>query len=50
MTHGPSGRSVVTMTATRVDIIDRSSGKAHIWVNDLAAELETERRQEAYRS
>ena len=37
------------MTVTRVDIIDRSVEKAHIWVNDLAAELGTEDGQHAYR-
>ena len=37
------------MTTTRVDIIDRSVEKAHIWVNDVAEELGTEDRQHAYR-
>jgi len=37
------------MTVTRVDIIDRSVEKAHIWINDLAAELGTEDGQHAYR-
>lgn len=37
------------MTATRVDIIDRSVEKTHIWLNDLAEELGTEDRQHAYR-
>jgi len=49
MEYGSCGRSVVTMTATHVDVIDRSSEKAHIWVNDLAVELGTEDRQAAYR-
>ena len=30
------------MTTTRVGIIDRSVEKAHIWINDVAAELSTE--------
>jgi uncharacterized protein (DUF2267 family) len=30
------------MTTTRIDIIDRSVEKAHIWINDLAEELGTE--------
>lgn len=37
------------MTVTRVDIIDRSVEKAHVWVNDVAEELGTEDRQHAYR-
>jgi uncharacterized protein (DUF2267 family) len=37
------------MTTTRVDIIDRSVEKAHIWINDLAEELGTEDRHYAYR-
>lgn len=37
------------MTATHVDIIDRSVEKAHIWINDLAEELGTEDGQHAYR-
>ena len=37
------------MTTTRVDIIDRSVEKAHIWLNDLAEELGTEDRHHAYR-
>ena len=37
------------MSATRVDIIDRSSEKAHIWLNELAVELGTEDRHLAYR-
>jgi uncharacterized protein (DUF2267 family) len=37
------------MSVTRVDIIDRSAEKAHIWINDLAEELGTEDRQYAYR-
>jgi uncharacterized protein (DUF2267 family) len=38
------------MAPSRVDIIDRSSEKAHIWVNDMAAELGTADRQAAYRT
>jgi uncharacterized protein (DUF2267 family) len=37
------------MTTTRVDVIDRSVEKAHIWINDLAEELGTEDNHEAYR-
>ena len=37
------------MTVTRVDIIDRSVEKAHVWINDLARELGTEDKQYAYR-
>lgn len=37
------------MTTTRVDIIDRSVEKAHVWINDLAEELGTEDQHEAYR-
>lgn len=37
------------MATTRVDIIDRSVEKAHVWPNDLAEELATEDGQHAYR-
>src|ERR1035441_5240280 len=37
------------MTTTRVDILDRSVEKAHVWLNDLAEELGTKDRHEAYR-
>jgi len=37
------------MATTRVDVIDRSVEKAHIWINDLAEELGTEDRHHAYR-
>lgn len=37
------------MTGTRLDIIDRSVEKTHIWINDLAEELSTEDPHEAYR-
>lgn len=37
------------MTISRVDIIDRSVEKAHIWINDVAEELGTEDGQYAYR-
>ena len=36
------------MTTTRVDVIDRSVEKTHIWINDLAEELGTEDNHEAY--
>jgi hypothetical protein len=35
------------MTTTRLDIIDRSVEKAHIWINDVAEELGTEDNQRA---
>ena len=34
---------------TELEIIDRSVEKAHVWINDLADELETDDRQAAYR-
>ena len=34
---------------TRLDVWDRSVEKANIWVNDVAAELETDDRHHAYR-
>jgi uncharacterized protein (DUF2267 family) len=37
------------MTTARLDIIDRSVEKAHIWINDVAEELWTEDNQRAYR-
>lgn len=37
------------MTTTRVDVIDRSVEKAHVWLNDLADELVTEDGHHAYR-
>jgi uncharacterized protein (DUF2267 family) len=37
------------MTTTRVDIIDRSVEKAHVWLNDVAEELSTEDGHHAYR-
>jgi uncharacterized protein (DUF2267 family) len=36
------------MTTTRVDIIDRSVEKAHIWINDLVEELGSEDPHRAY--
>ncbi len=39
----------INMTATRIDIIDRSVEKAYIWLGDLAEELGTEDRHHAYR-
>ncbi len=37
------------MTVARVDVLDRSVEKAHVWINDLAEELGSEDRQHAYR-
>jgi uncharacterized protein (DUF2267 family) len=37
------------MTATRLDVIDRSVEKTHIWLNELSEELETEDGHHAYR-
>jgi uncharacterized protein (DUF2267 family) len=37
------------MTTTRLDIIDRSVEKAHIWINDLVEELGSEDPHRAYR-
>jgi uncharacterized protein (DUF2267 family) len=37
------------MTTTHLDVLDRSVEKAHVWINDVAAELETDDRHEAYR-
>jgi len=37
------------MSSSRLEILDRSVEKAHIWVNDLAEELGTEDVNEAYR-
>jgi uncharacterized protein (DUF2267 family) len=37
------------MTTTRVDVIDRSVEKAHVWLNDLAEELATDDGHHAYR-
>jgi uncharacterized protein (DUF2267 family) len=37
------------MSTARLDVIDRSIEKARIWINDLAEELGTEDRHEAYR-
>jgi len=36
-------------TTSRVDVIDRSVEKTHIWLGDLAEELGSEDRQYAYR-
>jgi uncharacterized protein (DUF2267 family) len=38
----------MTNTA-RIEIIDKSVEKAHVWLNDLAVELSTEDRRHAYR-
>lgn len=37
------------MTTTRVDVIDRSVEKTHVWLNDLAEELATDDVHHAYR-
>ena len=37
------------MTTTRVDIIDRSVEKAHVWINEMAEELGTDDSHRAYR-
>jgi uncharacterized protein (DUF2267 family) len=37
------------MTMTRLDIIDRSVEKTHVWLNDLAEELGTDDPRYAYR-
>jgi uncharacterized protein (DUF2267 family) len=37
------------MTATHLDVIDRSVEKTHIWLNDLAGELASEDGHHAYR-
>jgi uncharacterized protein (DUF2267 family) len=37
------------MSTTRLEIIDRSVEKAHVWINDLAEELGTGDVREAYR-
>jgi uncharacterized protein (DUF2267 family) len=37
------------MSTEHLDILDRSVEKAHIWLNDLAAELESEDPHYAYR-
>ena len=36
-------------TATHLEILDRSVEKANVWINDVAAELQTSDRHEAYR-
>ncbi len=37
------------MTTTRLDVIDRSVEKTHIWLNDLAEKLATDDGHHAYR-
>jgi uncharacterized protein (DUF2267 family) len=37
------------MTTTRLDVIDRSVEKTHIWINELSEELATEDDHHAYR-
>jgi uncharacterized protein (DUF2267 family) len=36
-------------TTARLDVLDRSVEKANMWINEVAAELETADRHEAYR-
>jgi uncharacterized protein (DUF2267 family) len=38
------------MPRNHVDIIDKSGGKAHVWLNDLAEELGTVDTHDAYRA
>ena len=44
----PDWRSIL-MTTTRLDVIDRSVEKTHIWLNELSEELATDDRHHAYR-
>jgi uncharacterized protein (DUF2267 family) len=37
------------MTTAHLDVIDRSSQQAHVWINDVAEQFGTEDRQLAYR-
>jgi uncharacterized protein (DUF2267 family) len=37
-------------TAAHLDVLDRSVEKANVWINDVAAELQTTDRHEAYRA
>ena len=37
------------MTTTRLDVIDRSVEKTHVWLNELSEELATEDAHHAYR-
>jgi len=39
----------IFMTTTRLDVIDRSIEKTHVWLNDLSEELATEDSHHAYR-
>ena len=47
-TVAPDWRSIL-MTTTRVDVIDRSVEKTHIWLDELSEELGTDDRHHAYR-
>jgi len=47
-TIAPDWRSIFT-TTTRLDVIDRSVEKTHIWLNELSEELATEDGHHAYR-
>ena len=50
MTPGAStDLEVNSMSTARLEILDRSVEKAHIWINDLAEELGTADVHEAYR-
>jgi uncharacterized protein (DUF2267 family) len=37
-------------TTAQIDVLDRSVEKANVWINDVAAELDTADRHEAYRA
>jgi uncharacterized protein (DUF2267 family) len=37
-------------TTAHLDVLDRSVEKANVWINDVAAELQTTDRHEAYRA
>ena len=37
-------------TTAHLDVLDRSVEKANVWINDVAAELQTSDRHEAYRA
>jgi hypothetical protein len=45
----PPRSGIDHMTTARVDRIDRSVEKAHVWINDTAEELGTEDSHQAYR-
>ena len=46
---GAANLEVNAMNTTRLEILDRSVEKAHIWINEVAQELGTEDVHEAYR-